>query len=151
MQRLLVESVLALPEGERTAILLRYFEGLAAEEIARRSGVPSATIRSRVQRGLERLRERLEGRLPRRDLFAGLALLARGADDPLTVAAGSSPLPLLGGILAMKLLVTLSSVCAVLASLAAGYWFMNRGAGDARERSAPATVEANAAELVGAA
>ncbi|HXS81481.1 MAG TPA: RNA polymerase sigma factor, partial [Methylomirabilota bacterium] len=89
LQRLLVESVLALDEGERTAILLRYFEGLSAEEIAQRSRVPAGTVRSRLSRGLERLRERLEARVDRRDLFAGLCALARveGAPAPL----GSSP------------------------------------------------------------
>jgi RNA polymerase sigma-70 factor (ECF subfamily) len=77
LQQLLVEEVLALSEAERTAILLRYFEGLSAEEVARRSGLPAATVRSRVLRGLARLRERLERRIPRRDLFAGLVVLAR--------------------------------------------------------------------------
>src|SRR6185503_2772695 len=77
LQRILVESVLALDESERTAVLLRYFENLSAEEIARRSGVPAGTVRSRLSRGLERLRERLEARIDRRDLLAGLCVLAR--------------------------------------------------------------------------
>ncbi len=147
MHRLLVESVLLLGEEERTAILLRYFEGLTAEEIARRSGVPSATIRSRIHRGLERLRMRLEQRVPRQDLFAGLAVLARRPIAPATAAAAGSALPLIGGILAMKTLVTLAAACAVLASFAAGFWFLNREESGARERIATSEAPAQAAEI----
>src|SRR5262249_44606152 len=54
-----VQSVLALPEPERSAVLLRFFEGLPPRVIAARTGVPVATVRSRVRRALERLRARL--------------------------------------------------------------------------------------------
>jgi len=129
LQRLLVESVLALDEGERTAILLRYFENLSAEEIAARSDLPAGTVRSRLSRGLERLRERLEARVDRRDLFAGLCALARL--EPLTVplAAPNAPaslLPWLGGLLAMKTLMTIAAGCAGLLTLAAGLWLVVR-------------------------
>ncbi len=147
MQRLLVESVLSLAEEERTAILLRYFEGLSAEEIARRSGVPSGTIRSRIHRGLERLRVRLEQRVPRQDLFAGLAVLARWPIAPASAAAAGSALPLIGGILAMKTLITLAAACAVLASFAAGFWFLTREESGARERIATSEAPAQVAEI----
>lgn len=45
-----------LEEPYRATLLWRYFEGLPMSEIASRSGVPESTVRSRVQRGLERLR-----------------------------------------------------------------------------------------------
>ena len=124
LQRLLVESVLALAEPERTAILLRYFEDLTAEEIALRAGVPSATVRSRVQRGLERVRARLESRIPRRDLFAGLVGLARWPAPLAAAATTGSALPWIGGILAMKTFAVLVAACAVLAILVTIGWFL---------------------------
>ncbi len=148
MHRLLVESVLALAEQERTAILLRYFEELSAEEIARRSGEPSATIRARIHRGLERLRERLERRLPREDLFAGLIVLARAPLGPTAAAAAGSAVPLLGGMLVMKTVLTLIAACAVLGSLAVGFWFSNREEGGTRKPLAQAGAPGTEARIV---
>ncbi|HVS09658.1 MAG TPA: sigma-70 family RNA polymerase sigma factor [Planctomycetota bacterium] len=59
LHRELVEAVVGLEEPFRSAILLRYFEGLPPREIARRLGVPVRTVQSRLARGLERLRARL--------------------------------------------------------------------------------------------
>jgi len=146
LQRLLVESVLALAESERTAILLRYFEDLSAEEIARRAGVPSATIRARIQRGLERMGTHLESRIPRRDLFAGLVVLARWPGPPAAAVATGSALPLIGGILAMKTLALFAAACAVLAVLVAtGRWFLEERDGKERARASADTAEEVAA------
>jgi hypothetical protein len=60
MHRLVVDRVLALPEPYREAVLLRYFEDLSAAEVAQRQDVPLATARTRLQRGLERLRGELD-------------------------------------------------------------------------------------------
>lgn len=60
--RRLVEAVLELEEPYRTALLLRWFEGLAPRDIARRTGAPVQTVRSRLHRGLARLREVLDRR-----------------------------------------------------------------------------------------
>ncbi len=139
LQRLLVESVLALPGEERTAVLLRYFENLSAEEIARRSGTPAATVRSRVRRGLARLRERLETRIPERDLFPALAALTRAPLGSLPEGASPAPaFPLIGGVLLMKTFLTVAGACAVLAVLSAGIWFTTRDPGSARAQAASA-------------
>jgi RNA polymerase sigma-70 factor (ECF subfamily) len=58
--RALVEHVLELEEPYRSAVLARFFDGLSAEEIARREHLPSSTIRTRIQRGIEKLRTRLQ-------------------------------------------------------------------------------------------
>jgi RNA polymerase sigma-70 factor (sigma-E family) len=46
----------ALPEAQRTAIVLRYYEQLEYAEIADLTGVREGSVRSRVSRGLSALR-----------------------------------------------------------------------------------------------
>jgi len=58
--RAVVEAVSALEEPYRTAVLLRYFEELSPPEIARAQGIPLATVKTRLARALDRLRERLD-------------------------------------------------------------------------------------------
>jgi len=62
-RRRLVAEVLALPERYRVPILLRFYEGLEPQAIAARLGENASTIRTRLQRGLDRLRGVLDGRL----------------------------------------------------------------------------------------
>ncbi|MHC4491304.1 MAG: sigma-70 family RNA polymerase sigma factor, partial [Planctomycetota bacterium] len=59
-QRRVVAAVLALDDPYRTAVLLRYFDDLSPKEIARRTGEPAATVRSRLKRALDMLRGRLD-------------------------------------------------------------------------------------------
>jgi RNA polymerase sigma factor (sigma-70 family) len=59
-QHRLSAHVAALDEPLRSAILLRYFEGLSAAEIARRQGVPAGTVRWRLKTGMDRLRAVLD-------------------------------------------------------------------------------------------
>ena len=49
-----------LPEGQRIAVVLRYYGGYKASEIATILDVPGATIRSHLRRGLTALRKELE-------------------------------------------------------------------------------------------
>jgi RNA polymerase sigma-70 factor (ECF subfamily) len=46
-----------LPEVQREAIVLAYWGGLTADQIARRSQVPLGTAKSRIRLGLARLRD----------------------------------------------------------------------------------------------
>ena len=50
------EALMSLPERQRAAIVLRYFEDLPESEIANLLHCRPATVRSLVARGLERLR-----------------------------------------------------------------------------------------------
>lgn len=61
--RELVDAVLALDEPCREAVVLRYFENLTVEAIAVRIQTKVNTVRSRLQRGLQALRNRLD-RMP---------------------------------------------------------------------------------------
>lgn len=72
-----VAAVGALDEPYRTTILLRHFDGLAPQAIARRLAVPVATVKTRLARGHEMLRARLADDAPggRRPTLALLPLL----------------------------------------------------------------------------
>lgn len=54
------EALMELPIEFREAVVLRDLEGLAYEEISAALGVPIGTVRSRIARGRERLRDLLE-------------------------------------------------------------------------------------------
>lgn len=76
-ERRLAREVLDLKSPYRDAILLRYYQGLSAARIARAMDVPAATVRSRIQRGLAQLRQRLDAEPGgRQDWIRALALLA---------------------------------------------------------------------------
>jgi RNA polymerase sigma factor (sigma-70 family) len=59
LRRLVCEAVLALDEPYRSTVVLRFFEEMSLAGIAERSGVPLGTVKTRLQRALERLRRRL--------------------------------------------------------------------------------------------
>jgi RNA polymerase sigma-70 factor, ECF subfamily len=58
-----IEEVLGfLPAEQRTAILLREYQGFTSEEIGEITGVPAATIRTRIFYGLKSMRKMLDER-----------------------------------------------------------------------------------------
>lgn len=58
----LAGAVAALPEVQRTALVLHFYHGLSVAEIAAVVGVPAGTVKSRMSRGKERLRALLAPR-----------------------------------------------------------------------------------------
>ena len=59
----------ALPAVYREALTLRFEEGMKLEEIAEITRAPLSTVKTRVQRGLEHLRERMIARWHKEDLL----------------------------------------------------------------------------------
>jgi hypothetical protein len=112
LQQDILRGVNALGEPYRTAVWLRYYEGLSPTEIARRLDEPVKTIRTRLWRALQLLRERLEGRYGRPAWLALLGPLARGDNPGLLGTALTS-----GGILMqVKMLAAIAVVLVVLVS-----------------------------------
>lgn len=59
-RRLLHQAIQDLPEDMRSAIVLRDIQGLSYEEIAQALDINVGTIKSRISRGREKLREKLK-------------------------------------------------------------------------------------------
>lgn len=133
-QRRVLDALLALEEPFRSTLLARFQEGLDPREIAERGASPVDTVRWRLRRGIELLRDAL-----RADRAGGgLAAVAMGVPSTLggpplaqaaaagakgalakstsTQAAWTLPLlPALGGLLVMKLAFAAAAVvCSVL-------------------------------------
>ena len=77
-RRHVIEAVLGLEEPYRATILLLYYENLPPRRVAERLSVPLPTVKARRQRGLEKLRTRLDARYggERRDSCLALVPLA---------------------------------------------------------------------------
>src|SRR5262245_27580187 len=134
-QRLLVEHVLALDEPWRSTVLLRFFDGLSSEEIARRTGAPASTIRNRLAHALGLLRARLER--SRSDWMEGIAPLAFGGRR-VGIGLGSGGGALMAGILKVG--------GGLAAALVAGWWWLGWRAAEPRRTPAFETSTARAAE-----
>ena len=60
IRKRVLETLLALEEPYRTVLLQRFYEGLPPRVIARSTGTPVETVRTRIKRGLTMMRGRLD-------------------------------------------------------------------------------------------
>ena len=121
LQRKLLDAVRELPEPLCTTIVQRYFEGRTSAGIARSSGVPSATVRARLKRGLEALRGRLDSEAGSRGAWMALIVPLVPRDfAPTAAGAGTVSASLATqGVLTMTVVkIVLSSAAAAVAALA---------------------------------
>jgi RNA polymerase sigma factor (sigma-70 family) len=145
LQREVVDHVLALSEPYRTTVLLRYFQGLDAREIAARQAVPLATVRTRLQRALAQLRERMDrARGERASWCAALLPLAYGRGAPGAALRTMTSVSIGGGSVAIAWKAGLAAL------VLAGAWWAWRSAGEhsasPRAASAPEQFAANIAQ-----
>jgi RNA polymerase sigma factor (sigma-70 family) len=123
MHRRVTEAVLALEEPYRSTILFRFMRGLSYAELAERMKVPIETVRTRVKRGLKRLRLELDDSSGSCRAWAapilGVSSFARLA--PTSIGNGSLCMgSIVGGVVMNKVLVPLG-VAVVLVCLWA-FW-----------------------------
>ncbi len=99
--------LLALDEPYRSTLLLRYYEDLPPRLVATRLGIPVETVRTRVKRGLARLRADLDDgtEADRRRRWAALAAWA----GPGAASTAAPPLLVLAGLTSI-LLATVGSI-----------------------------------------
>ncbi|HEX6886191.1 MAG TPA: sigma factor-like helix-turn-helix DNA-binding protein, partial [Planctomycetota bacterium] len=111
----LAREVAALEEPLRLVVHLRYFEDRTPDEIAARCALPRETVRTRLRRGLARLRERMDRAHggERSAWMLALAPLARSAEGNAAGAALAGGTVLVGTAMTTKLL--LSGAAAVAA------------------------------------
>ncbi len=115
VERQIADLLLELEEPFRRAVLLRFYEGLPPREIARREEVSLATVKSRLHRGITKLRERLDRAHGNDGRAWVLAVLPLTREGP-TAAVGT-----LGGLaLNVKIWIAAGLVTAT------GTWFILR-------------------------
>jgi RNA polymerase sigma-70 factor (ECF subfamily) len=112
LHRDLLDHVLALDEHERTVLLMRFYDDLPPRAIAKRLGVPVATVKSRLQRALAGLREDLDQEFGDRTNW-GVALL------PLATYGGEAKRRFVSRLLDLRV----KHVVAATAITAAVGWF----------------------------
>jgi RNA polymerase sigma factor (sigma-70 family) len=121
MQQQVVRRVLALDEPFRSTLLLRYYEGCSAADIARRQDVPAGTVRWRLKRGLDDLRRQLDdAHQGDRKRWALLLAPLPGAAIPLPATAPAGGSTLLG-IIAMKTTYKIGLVVLIALLAVVGY------------------------------
>lgn len=145
LQRRLVDAVLGLDRPHRDVVLLRYFEGLAPRDIAARLGEPTGTVRSRLSRALDLLRNRLDRDCGERMWIAPLAALAlpRRAPEALLGGVVVSTKPKVA-LVVLLLLVAAGALLAIRAlprSTAPGPRATAREAVFAHEEQTPSSAE----------
>ncbi|MEM9383025.1 MAG: sigma-70 family RNA polymerase sigma factor [Planctomycetota bacterium] len=130
--RLLADEVRALDDPYRETILLRFVREWSPRQIAAHHDVPVKTVHTRIERGLARLRTRLDRRAPRERWLSALALMGEPRVPGFLPVAGL-------GVTLMSTLTQVSLAAAVVALLGLPFLLMSRRADPVAEpASAPA-------------
>lgn len=114
LRRRLVEAVLAFEEPYRSTVLLRYFEGLTSRQIAERSDLPPATVRTRLHRAIARLRSELKEEREERGLSRAQLLALAGSPSGVARIAPAPEGAAAGGPATLALQIAMAGGAAVL-------------------------------------
>lgn len=152
-----VAAVRGLDEPYRSTLLLRYYDGLGPSEIASAQGLPVATVKTRLRRGLERVRAILDeadrakaaadpNARSWRAVLAPLSLALPGlpaADAADTSTGSGAPEAVSGGAVSagatgmgMGVMATAAGLAGVAVIVAFSIWFTQR---DSARQSNPPT------------
>jgi Sigma-70, region 4 len=126
-RRRVVAAVLALPEPQRGVILLRHWSGLSCAEIAARRDENESTVRNRLMRAHEKLREALDADFGDRASWRH-ALLPFVSGAPWVSVSVATSTTLGGIIMALKGKVAIVAACLIVGS--ASYWLFDGAAPD---------------------
>ncbi|MEO0650283.1 MAG: sigma-70 family RNA polymerase sigma factor [Planctomycetota bacterium] len=107
----LVQQVLALDEPYRHTLMRRFYRDQSPQAIATEDGVSVNTVNSRLQRGLAKLRERMDAEYGGDRSAWCIALM------PLVERASASAVPFAGSLLTMKAALLACSAAAVATAL----------------------------------
>ncbi len=142
LRKELVRALDSLNQPCRETILLRYFEGLGPLDIADRQGIPVATVKTRLRRGLALLRETLDKQ------YGGDRATWMSAVTALGVPVGSGGMTgtFVTGAIAMG---TMMKVTAAVLLAAACVYFATRTTAVDSPQMAAVEPPATNAELVG--
>jgi RNA polymerase sigma-70 factor (ECF subfamily) len=125
-QRALAEALSVLEEPLKSTVVLRFFDGLSPSEIAKRQGVPAGTVRWRLHRALDELRERLgrgfDGGPSGSWALVLLPLLKR---PPLAEIAAGSAAAVVQGVIMTNGILKLGIAAAVVGAASLGVWYAN--------------------------
>jgi RNA polymerase sigma factor (sigma-70 family) len=78
----LARLMAALEEPYRTTLLLRFYDGRSAADIARAEGIPAGTVRWRLNEGIKRLRARLDALYGERGAWRAILIPLAAAPSP---------------------------------------------------------------------
>jgi RNA polymerase sigma-70 factor (ECF subfamily) len=150
LHRRVVEAVMGLEEPFRGTLLLRFYEDRSPAAVAEAQGVPAATVHSRIRRGIERLRARLDGGTPggRGAWMAALLPLAGLREGSMAAAATAAAGG--GALVGTKMVVAAGVLGAAAGTLVTGFAAGTLGGGGAApvgEAEARAEVAALRARL----
>ncbi|MFN0060252.1 MAG: sigma-70 family RNA polymerase sigma factor [Planctomycetota bacterium] len=148
LQRRLAEAVQALREPYRSAIVLRFFDGLKPGEIARRLAIPRATVRSRLRRGLDSLRAHFDESSAAPERWRSSLAVLIGSRSDFAASAGISAAGMMGWLL-MGFNSKIAMTAVVLGIVALLCWQLpnlRHSMTVERESSAPAPLVAQSPE-----
>jgi len=115
IRRSLIDAVLGLDEPYKTAVILRYYDGLKPKEIAKRLNIPVERVWTHLKRGLAQLRWKLDAQNSgdRRKWIMALAPIAGlqlGETSSAAIGTGS----IIAGAIAMSMKIKIGIAAAFI-------------------------------------